>query len=98
MSEEFHSVEQTDVTIPTRNYNRLALLLQNELKNYGIKLNRVAIVPFGENAGQIKGLWHIDFSITEGEPPLYTVYFSPFKSMSSDKWREFWRHHPLFSH
>ena len=39
MSEEFHSVEQTDVTIPTRNYNRLALLLQNELKNYGIKLN-----------------------------------------------------------
>lgn len=77
MSEEFHSVEQTDVTMPTRNYNRLALLLQNELKNYGIKLNRVVIVPFGENAGQIKGLWHIDFSITEGEPPLYTVYFSP---------------------
>lgn len=38
MSEEFHSVEQTDVTIPTRNYNRLALLLQNELKNYGITL------------------------------------------------------------
>ncbi len=77
MSEEFHSVEQTDVTIPTRNYNRLALLLQNELKNYGIKLNRVAIVPFGENAGQIKGLWHIDFFYNGREPPLYTVYFSP---------------------
>lgn len=77
MSEQFHSVEQTDVTLPNRNYSRLALLLQNELKNYGIKLNRVVIVPFGENTGIVKGMWHIDFSVIEGQEPLYTVYFSP---------------------
>ena len=77
MSEQFHSVEQTDVTLPKRNYSRLALLLQNELKNYGIKLNRVVIVPFGENSGIVKGMWHIDFSVIEGQEPLYTVYFAP---------------------
>ncbi len=77
MSEQFHSVEQTDVTLPSRNYSRLASLLQNELKNYGIKLNRVLIVPFGENAGKVKGMWHIDFSVMEEQAPLYTVYFSP---------------------
>lgn len=77
MSEQFHSVEQTDVTLPTRNYSRLASLLQNELKNYGIRLNRVVIVPFGENADKVKGMWHIDFSVMEGQAPLYTVYFSP---------------------
>lgn len=77
MSEQFHSVEQTDVTLPNRNYSRLALLLQNELKKYGIKLNRVVIVPFGKNTGLAKGMWHIDFSVIEGQEPLYTVYFSP---------------------
>lgn len=77
MSEQFHSVEQTDVTLPSRNYSRLASLLQNELKNYGINLNRVLIVPFGENAGKVKGMWHIDFSVMEEQAPLYTVYFSP---------------------
>ena len=77
MSEQFHSVEQTDVSLPNRNYSRLALLLQNELTNYGIKLNRVVIVPFGENTGIVKGMWHIDFSVIEGQEPLYTVYFSP---------------------
>lgn len=77
MSEQFHSVEQTDVTLPNRNYSRLALLLQNELKNYGIKLNRVVIVPFGENTGIVKGMWHIDFSVIEGQEPLYTIYFAP---------------------
>lgn len=77
MSEQFHSVEQTDVTMPTRNYSRLASLLQNELKNYGIKLNRVVIVPFRENAGNVKGMWHTNFSVTEGQIPLYTIYFSP---------------------
>lgn len=77
MSEQFHSVEQTDVTLPKRNYSRLALLLQNEFKNSGIKLNRVVIVPFGENSGIVKGMWHIDFSVIEGQEPLYTVYFSP---------------------
>ena len=77
MSEQFHSVEQTDVTLPNRNYSRLALLLQNELKNHGIKLNRVVIVPFGENTGTVKGMWHIDFSVIEGQEPLYTIYFAP---------------------
>lgn len=77
MSEQFHSVEQTDVTMPTRNYSRLASLFQNELKNYDLKLNRVVIVPFGENSEKVKGLWHIDFSVREGQTPLYTVYFSP---------------------
>lgn len=77
MSEQFHSVEQTDVTLPNRNYSRLALLLQNELKNHGIKLNRVVIVPFGEKTGIVKGMWHIDFSVIEGQEPLYTIYFAP---------------------
>lgn len=77
MSEQFHLVEQTDVNMPTRNYSRLSSLLQNELKYYGIKLNRVVIVPFSENAEKVKGMWHINFSVTEGQAPLYTIYFSP---------------------
>ena len=98
MSEQFHSVEQTDVTLPNRNYSRLALLLQNELKNHGIKLNRVVIVPFGENTGTVKGMWHIDFSVIEGQEPLYTIYFAPLQSTFFNKWRGFWLPPPLFSH
>ena len=77
MSEYFHVIEQSDKRIPERDGMALNNLLKKELGNYGLHPELAIIQAIGESTGQHGGLWSIDFALTENQPPIYKVYFSP---------------------
>ena len=77
MSEYFHVIEQSDKRIAERDVALLNNLFKKELANYGLNPALAMIQNIGESSGRHRGLWSIDFALTENQSPIYKVYFSP---------------------
>jgi len=77
MSGYFHMIEQSGKNFSSRDYAMLDSLFLKELKNVGLSPEKVAIRSLTENSDADKGLWSIEFAISENQPPIYKVCFSP---------------------
>lgn len=77
MSEYFHIIEQSDKSMPERNSAVLNGSLKKELNNSGLYPEQAIIQLIGDSTGKCDGLWSIDFAVTDKQPPIYRVYFSP---------------------
>lgn len=77
MSEYFHVIEQSDKEMAKRNYGRLDSIFKNELNISGLYPEKSSICPIGSNADKCDGLWSIDFAMTDSQPPIYKVCFTP---------------------
>lgn len=77
MSEYFHVIEQSDPRMPERNIAMLDSIFRKELNNSGLYPEIVSILPVEDKADKCEGLWSIDFAMTDSQPPMYKVCFSP---------------------
>lgn len=77
MSQYFHVVEQTDTTMIQRDYVVLDSIFKKELNNSGLYPARAYIRPIADTLADSDDLWTMDFSMTDSEPPVYRVCFSP---------------------
>ena len=77
MSQYFHVIEQSDPSMPERNIPMLDSIFNKELNNSGLYPEKVTIYPIESNAEKCDGLWSIDFAMTDSQPPIYKVCFSP---------------------
>lgn len=77
MSEYFHIIEKSDTMMPERNIAMLDSIFKKELNNSGLYPEKVTIYPIESNAEKCDGLWSIDFAMTDSQPPIYKVCFSP---------------------
>ena len=76
MSEYFHLVEQSEQRMAERDFSVLDSIFRNELNSTDIYPDKVMIRPITENAAPCRGLWEMDFSISDNHPPIYKVRFS----------------------
>ena len=76
MSGYFHIIEKSDTLIDDRNYVILDSIFNKELNNAGLYPREAVICPFTEKAAERKNMWSVDFSLSEGQEPVYTAYFS----------------------
>lgn len=77
MSQYFHIIEQSDPKIHERNITMLDSIFKKELNNSGLYPEIVSILPVEDKADKCEGLWSIDFAMTDSQPPIYKVCFSP---------------------
>lgn len=77
MSQYFHIIEQSDPKIHERNIAMLDSIFKKELNNSGLYPEIVSILPVEDKADKCEGLWSIDFAMTDSQPPIYKVCFSP---------------------
>ena len=77
MSEYFHVIEQSDPRMPERNIAMLDSIFRKELNNSSLYPEIVSILPVEDKADKCEGLWSIDFAMTDSQPPIYKVCFSP---------------------
>lgn len=77
MSEYFHIIEQSDNNMSGRNGAVLNNIFMKELNNSGLYPEQAVIYPKGDNLAGCDGLWSMDFSISDNQPPIYKVCFSP---------------------
>ena len=77
MSQYFHIIEKSDTMMPERNIAMLDSIFKKELNNSGLYPEKVTIYPIESNAEKCDGLWSIDFAMTDSQPPIYKVCFSP---------------------
>lgn len=77
MSEYFHVIEQSDPRMPERNIAMLDSIFRKELNNSGLYPEIVSILPVEDKADKCEGLWSIDFAMTDSQPPMFKVCFSP---------------------
>lgn len=77
MSEYFHIVEESDERIPARDYSALDSAFRNELNTAGLYPECVRIRPLAESPDDCPGLWSVDFAVSDSQPPIYKVCFSP---------------------
>lgn len=77
MSQYFHVIEQSDPSMPERNIPMLDSIFNKELNNSGLYPEKATIYPIESNAEKCDGLWSIDFAMTDSQPPIYKVCFSP---------------------
>ncbi len=77
MSEYFHIIEQSDNNMSGRNGVVLNNIFKKELNNSGLYPEQAVIYPTGNNLAGCDGLWSMDFSISDNQPPIYNVCFSP---------------------
>lgn len=77
MSQYFHVIEQSDPRMPERNIAMLDSIFRKELNNSGLYPEIVSILPVEDKADKCEGLWSIDFAMTDSQPPMYKVCFSP---------------------
>lgn len=77
MSEYFHIIEQSDNNMSGRNSAVLNNIFKKELNNSGLYPEQAVINPMGDNLAGCDGLWSMDFSISDNQPPIYKVCFSP---------------------
>ncbi len=80
MSEYFHVIEQVNKGMPERNSAMLDSIFRKELNNVGLYPEKSSIQLIGNNHEKYDGLWSIDFAITDKQPPIYKVCFSPLNS------------------
>lgn len=76
MSEYFHIIEKSDTLMGDKNYVILDSIFNKELNNAGLYPREAMICPFTEKADECKDMWSVDFSLSEGQPPVYRAYFS----------------------
>ncbi len=76
MSVYFHFIETSDSLMPKRDYAVLDSIFMKELANSGIHPRRAMIRPFSEKLDGTEGLWHVEFSVSEGQQPVFTAYVS----------------------
>lgn len=81
MSEYFHVIEQSDPRMPERNIAMLDSIFRKELNNSGLYPEIVSILPVEDKADKYEGLWSIDFAMTDSQPPIYKVCFSPMNGL-----------------
>lgn len=77
MSEYFHVIEQSDPRMPERNIAMLDSIFRKELNNSGLYPEKASINPIENRSDICDGLWSIDFAMTDSQPPIYKVCFSP---------------------
>lgn len=77
MSEYFHIIEQSDNNMSGRNGVVLNNIFKKELNNSGLYPEQAVIYPTGNNLAGCDGLWSMDFSISDNQPSIYNVCFSP---------------------
>lgn len=77
MSQYFHIIEQSDPKIHERNIAMLDSIFKKELNNSGLYPEIVSILPVEDKVDMCEGLWSIDFAMTDSQPPIYKVCFSP---------------------
>ena len=77
MSQYFHIIEQSDTLMPARNEALLDSIFKKELNNFGLYPDKATIQDIGNEFYKPDGLWSIDFSMSDKQPPIYTAYFSP---------------------
>ncbi len=77
MSVYFHAIEQSDDRMPERDSAVLNNFFRSELTDYGLHPEQAIIETDGDNTGQYNRLWSMDFALSENQPPIYKVYFSP---------------------
>ena len=77
MSQYFHIIEQSDTLMPARNEALLDSFFKKELNNSGLYPDKATIQDIGNEFYKPDGLWSIDFSMSDKQPPIYTAYFSP---------------------
>ncbi len=77
MSEYFHVIEQVNKGMPERNMTVLDSIFNQELNHAGLYPEKLSIQLRGNNSEKCDGLWSIDFAMTDKQPPIYRVCFSP---------------------
>ncbi len=77
MSEYFHIIERSGDGLPERSYAMLDSIFKKELNSAGLYPEKVSIVPADSETGKVKGVWSVDLTLSEGQPPIYKAYFSP---------------------
>lgn len=77
MSEFFHVIEQSDPRMAERNIAMLDSIFKKELNNSGLYPEKASINPIEDRSDMCNGLWSIDFAMTDSQPPIYKVCFSP---------------------
>lgn len=77
MSGYFHLVEQSDSIIPPRNYSVLDSIFLRELNAAGLYPACAIIRDIDDETVDYDGLWAFDFSISDGQLPIYRVILSP---------------------
>lgn len=77
MSQYFHVIEQSDPRMPERNIALLDSIFKKELNNSGLYPEKASIHPIEDKTDKYVGLWSMDFAMTDSQPPIYKVYFSP---------------------
>ncbi len=80
MSESFHVIEQVDKEMPERDSAVLDSIFNKELNNAGLYPEKASIRLIENNSEKCDGLWTIDFAMTDKQPPVYRVCFSPLNS------------------
>lgn len=76
MSTYFHLIEKSDTALPPRDFPTLDSLLAKELNSVGLYPQKVWCTPYDARHAADAGIWTLDFSIAENEPPVYMVNFS----------------------
>ncbi len=77
MSEYFHVIERSDKRMSGRNYAMLNSIFKKELNNSGLYPEKASINPIEDKVDMRGRLWSMDFSISDNQPPIYKVCFSP---------------------
>ncbi len=77
MSEYFHVIEQSDKGMPERNSAVLDSIFNKELNNAGLYPEKASIQLIGNKSEKCDELWSMDFAMTDKQPPIYRVCFSP---------------------
>lgn len=77
MSQYFHLIENSDKRMRSRDNSMLNNLFKKELNNSGLYPEQASIFPVGDRSAPCDGLWSMNFAITDKEPPIYKVCFSP---------------------
>lgn len=77
MSQYFHVIEQSDPRMHTRDIALLNSIFKKELNNSGLYPEKSSIHPIEDKADNCDGLWLMDFAMTDSQPPIYKVCFSP---------------------
>lgn len=76
MSTYFHLTEESDSLMSPRDYATLDRLFAMELGNAGIHPREAMIRQVSDKPDDSRGLWQVEFSLADGQPPVYIAYVS----------------------
>ncbi len=81
LTHSFHLSEGTERALTSEDYATLDSLFRQELNGFGLHPDKAFIKPADEAPDEdTDGLWSADFSIYDGQSPIFTAYFSPLQS------------------